>query len=265
MNQRDRIAGLGCEIAAGSAKGRIGNAERPEILRQNIERKEGIGTVKIGGLGDQRDGAALVDGFEERRGALAEAEHAGVIGRAVRLREIAGEIQQRIGAQAGKARAGVTPGFDAVQKRFAGGTGLCGGDKAVFQPFIHAVERGKLGGRCGAQAIEQRLRERFFFVDKAAFFGGSQSSGEGTGRPARRSGRPAPGLRGRRLRWTGRRGTRRDNRFPGARWERERWFPAGLQIFQRQRGVGLSQQIGGDSRKLFGGQRAGAGIGQAVG
>ena len=54
-------------------------------------------------------------------------------------------------------------------------------DKAVFQPFIHAVECGKLGGRCGAQAIEQRLRERFFFVDKAAFFGGSQSFGRRDG------------------------------------------------------------------------------------
>ena len=42
-------------------------------------------------------------------------------------------------------------------------------------------------------------------------------------------------------------------------------FRQGLQIFQRERGVRLSQQVGGDAGNLFGGQRAGAGIGQTVG
>ena len=42
-------------------------------------------------------------------------------------------------------------------------------------------------------------------------------------------------------------------------------FRQGLQIFQREGGVGLRQQGGGQTGGLFGGQRAGAGIGQAVG
>lgn len=165
----------------------------------------------------------------------------------MRLREIAGEIQQRIGAQAGKARAGVAPGFDAVQKRFAGGTGLRGGDKAVFQPFIHAVERGKLGERCGAQAIEQRLRECFFFVDKAAFFGGSQSFGRRNG--GQRGGQAAPrqGCADGGCAGQGGEGRVVITASPARDGNGNDGFRQGLQIFQRQRGVGLSQQIGGDS------------------
>ena len=118
-----------------------------------------------------------LDFLEERCGAFAEAEHAGIFGRAVRLREIAGEVQQRICAQAGEPRAGVALGLDLIQKRFTGGAGLRGGDEAAFQALIHAVERGKFGGRGGAQAIKQRLREGFFLMRKAAFLGGLQERG----------------------------------------------------------------------------------------
>ena len=93
-----------------------------------------MGAIKIGGLGDERNGAAALDGPEQRRGAPAEAEDAGVFGRAVRLRKIARKIQQRIGAQAGEPRAGIALGFDEIQKRLAGGAGLCGGQKAALQP-----------------------------------------------------------------------------------------------------------------------------------
>ena len=36
-----------------------------------------MGAIKIGGLGDERNGAAALDGLEQRRGAPAEAEDAG--------------------------------------------------------------------------------------------------------------------------------------------------------------------------------------------
>ena len=78
-----------------------------------------MGAIKIGGLGEERNGAAALDGFEQRRGAPAEAEDAGVFGRAMRLRKIARKIQQRIGAQAGESRAGIALGFDEIQKCLA--------------------------------------------------------------------------------------------------------------------------------------------------
>ena len=69
------------------------------------------------------------------------------------------------------ARAGVAPGFDAVQKRFAGGTGLRGGDKAVFQPFIHAGDIAQRSGVHRAQAVEKSLRERVLGMKFAAPLG----------------------------------------------------------------------------------------------
>ena len=223
-----------------------------------------MGAIKIGGFGDEREGTAPLDGFEQRRGAFAEAEDAGVFRRAVRIGEIAGEIQQGVGAQAGEPRMRVAFGFDGLQKRFAGGAGLRGGEKAVFQAFVHAVQRGEILRGGGAQAVKERLREGFFLVDEAVLLGGLQQIGRRDG--GQRGGQTA--LRQRRTDGgcAGQGGERRVvvAAAPALDGHGNDFRREGLQVFQRKGGVGLGEQIGGEAGNLFGGQRAGAGIGQAV-
>ena len=183
----------------------------------------------------------------------------------MRLCKIARKIQQRIGAQAGEPRAGIALGFDEIQKRLTGGAGLCGGQKAALQPLVHAVQRGERVGRRGAQAVEQRLCQGFFLMDEAARLGGLQrrgrgDGGQGGGQVAARQRRADGGCAG-----EGRQRRVVIAAAPALDGHGGDFRRKGLQIFQREGGVGPRQQGGGQTGGLFGGQRAGAGIGQAVG
>ena len=64
--------------------------------------------------------------------------------------------------------------LDGGNQLLAGGGGLRGTQKAVFQPFIHADDIAKRSGIHRAQAVEKSLRERVFGMEFAALFGREQ-------------------------------------------------------------------------------------------
>ena len=71
--------------------------------------------------------------------------------------------------------------LDGGNQFLTGDGGLCGTQKAVFQPFIHADDIAKRSGIHRAQAVEKSLRERVFGMEFAALLGREQFLREGHG------------------------------------------------------------------------------------
>ena len=237
-------------------------AQRPQILRKNIQREEWIGVV--GGLGHQRNGRVILDRAQQRLRIASEAQHARVGGRVVFARKILRDAQQNILADARKPRIGVSLGFDGKNQLVARARYFGGGEETVLQPFLHAGNPMKLTGGHGTQAIEQRFCQRVFDVDIAALLRRLEQllAGHSVKRRVQLAARK---------RCT-------DGRRAGKRAECTVVIAAslacngnalnigrqGLQIFDGQRRIGQGQRFAQSIQRinLLRGQRAGAGIGR---
>ena len=109
---------------------------------------------------DDGDARVLIDLPHERGRIAAHAQQASISRQRVGCIERLRYLQEHTGEQAREARVRIALSFDGLKQAGTCGAGLCGGDEAMFQAFIHAADGTQHIGRGGTKHVEQRLIER---------------------------------------------------------------------------------------------------------
>ena len=158
--------------------------------------------------------------------------------------KVSGNAQQNMRTEAGEPRMRIAFALDGGNQLLAGGGGLRGTQKAVFQPFIHADDIAQRSGVHRAQAVEKHLRERVLGMEFAAPLGREQLFRKGNGRTCGLN--VAHCERGAHAGCAGKRG-RRTVVIAASLAENGHGGYAvgqGLKIFQRKRGIGKGNLLG---------------------